>query len=458
MLISDFYAPYLGGVEQHVRTLAQALAGGGHHVVVVTLAHPDLPAVDTDGAVLVRRVRSTTQRIPWLFSSTERPWAPPIADPGVTLQLRRLIKAERPDVVHGHDWLSRSFLPLRRWSARRFGTRFVSSLHYYTQSCARKNLMRATAHGEQRCGGPTVGGCLVCTTRHYGLAVGPITAAANALGAVAERRGADTVIAVSAATAVGNGLGPTVPGVAVIPNFLPDPHPSAPEADAELLAQLPDEPFLLFVGDLRPMKGLDVLLRAYAATDAAMPLVLIGKSWPDTPGAMPAGVRLHDRWPNSAVLAAWKRCAIGVVPSVWAEPFGIVVIEAMAAGAAVVASAIGGIPEIIEDGVSGLLVPPGDHAALAAALRELMADRTRRQTLGLAARERAARYAARLVVPEVVDVYRAAIASPRRRTTSSYTSTSASTVSSHTGTSSRDGDWSSRTVRAINHPSDPESA
>ena len=458
MLVSDFYAPYLGGVEQHVRTLAHALVDAGHDVVVVTLAHPDLPVNDIDGAVRIRRVRSTTQRLPWLFSSTERPWAPPIADPAVTLQLRRLIKAERPDVVHGHDWLSRSFLPLRRWSARRFGTRFVSSLHYYTQSCARKNLMRATAQGEQRCGGPSVVGCLMCATRHYGIVVGPFTAAANAAGAIAERHGADTMIAVSAAAAVGNGLGPTVPGVAVIPNFLPEPHSAGPVDHSDLMAQLPDEPFILFVGDLRPMKGLDVLLRAYAATDAAMPLVLIGKTWPDTPQGLPSGVRLLDRWPNPAVLAAWQRCAIGVVPSVWAEPFGIVVIEAMAAGAAVIASAIGGIPEIVEDGVSGVLVPPADEAALTAALQELMDDPDRRSALGGAARTRATRYAARVVVPEVVDVYRGAIASPRRRTTSSYTCSNASTVSSQTGTSLRDGARSSRIVRAISQLSEPESA
>ena len=101
------------------------------------------------------------------------------------------------------------------------------------------------------------------------------------------------------------------------------------------------------------------------------PLVLIGKSWPDTPTVLPEGVIVHDRWPNAAVIEAFRRSSIAVVPSVWAEPFGIVVIEAMAGGTPVVGSDVGGIPEIIQHGVSGLLVPPGDAAGVASSARTI---------------------------------------------------------------------------------------
>jgi alpha-maltose-1-phosphate synthase len=106
------------------------------------------------------------------------------------------------------------------------------------------------------------------------------------------------------------------------------------------------------------------------------------------------------------------------VPSVWAEPFGIVVIEAMAAGCAVVASRSGGIPEIAEDGVSGVLVPPGDVIGLRGALAELLADPGRRTELGDAARARAASFTAAAVVPQLVEVYRA-VRCDRSRNTSS---------------------------------------
>lgn len=80
-----------------------------------------------------------------------------------------------------------------------------------------------------------------------------------------------------------------------------------------------------------------------------------------------------------------------IVPSVWAEPFGIVAVEGMMAGRPVIASAVGGLPGIVRDGETGLLVPPGDSAALARAMEALLDDPALRDRLGRAARTHAAR-------------------------------------------------------------------
>lgn len=402
-------------MEQHVRSLAHALARRGHDVTVATLtgkdsAGKDLADEEDDDGVRVRRLRSMSQRMSWLFSSPERPWAPPVPDPAITWQLRQMISTEPPDVVHGHDWLARSFLPLRRWSQRRYGTRFVTTLHYYTLSCAKKNLMRTERIGgdlvESPCSGPGVAKCVACSSHHYGRAMGTVTATTNVLGARAERSGASTVIAVSEAVARGNGLSPDGTRVAVVPNFLPDADKATADDVSSWTGLLPEGDFILFVGDLRPMKGLDILLAAYVGLPGAMPLVLIGKSWSDTPQELPQGVTVHDRWPNAAVIEAFRRCSIAVVPSVWAEPFGIVVIEAMAGSSAVVASDIGGIPEIIRHGDSGLLVPPGDPVALHTALAALIADPARRLAMGEAAHRRSQAFTARAIVPQLENVYR----------------------------------------------------
>lgn len=396
LMVTDFYWPFLGGVEQHVRTLSHTLHARGHTVTVATLGGAGLAQTETDCGVRVCRLTSSTQRARWLFKAPTRTWAPPFPDPEITLGLRRIIDRERPDIVHGHDWLARSFLPLKRWSQ----AKLVMSLHYYTLSCAKKDLMV----GDVPCGGPAFVRCLGCVARHYGTVKGTATVLGNWGLGMAERRAVDMYIAVSRATAQGNRLGEHLPQQ-VIANFLPEPAPEAQGELAPYLAELPDEPFLLFVGDLRRAKGLHILLEAYAELSGAPPLVLIGKTWHDTPRELPPNTLLFKDWPNVAVRAAWQRSLVGIVPSIWPEPFGIVLIEAMAGGSPVIASQIGGIAEIVIDGETGLLVPPGEPPALRAALARLIDDPALCRRMGEAARQRAADFAAGTVVPQIEAVY-----------------------------------------------------
>ena len=267
------------------------------------------------------------------------------------------------------------------------------SLHYFTLSCPKKNLM----HDGRPCSGPRLGKCLACAGRHYGRPKGDAVVLAQRAFARVEAALVDVFLPVSEATAAGNGLGPGGgPRYEVVPNLVPEAGDASQHA--ALLAELPAEPFLLFVGDLRADKGIDVLLAAYGALADPPPLVLIGKTWPETP-VPPAGVRLLRDWPNAAVRAAMRRCLALVAPSVWPEPFGIVVAEALAAGRPVVASAIGGIPEIVRDGREGLLVAPSDRAALARALARLCEERELRETLAANAALRARAYRPDAVVP-----------------------------------------------------------
>ena len=104
--------------------------------------------------------------------------------------------------------------------------------------------------------------------------------------------------------------------------------------------------------------------------------MLIGTRWPETPATFPAGVTVLSDVPHGVVMAAWERSLFGVAPSVWPDPLPGVVREAMTRGRAVVATAVGGNPDMIDDGVSGLLVPPGDAAG--AGGRDAPAHRRRR--------------------------------------------------------------------------------
>jgi glycosyltransferase involved in cell wall biosynthesis len=107
--------------------------------------------------------------------------------------------------------------------------------------------------------------------------------------------------------------------------------------------------------------------------------------------AAAARVRFLGTVPQPTLIRTYRAADVLVLPSVWQESYGLPVAEAMACGVPVLASASGGVPELIEDGVTGRLVPRLDTQALARALREMSADRARLLEMGAAARIRAER-------------------------------------------------------------------
>jgi starch synthase len=114
---------------------------------------------------------------------------------------------------------------------------------------------------------------------------------------------------------------------------------------------------------------------------------------------------IPEMLPRPSVIQLLTHALAFVCPSVY-EPLGIVNLEAMACGTAVVASRVGGIPEVVDDGVTGLLVPPDDPAALAGALNALVRDPGRADAYGRAGRERAvAEFSWPTVAAATADLY-----------------------------------------------------
>jgi glycosyltransferase involved in cell wall biosynthesis len=399
LLLAQFYPPVIGGEERHVRNLAAALAARGHEVSVATQASQEDAGCTLDGAVRVHRLRGTAQRLARLFSDPERPFAPPIPDPELTLALRRVIARERPDVIHAHNWILHSFLPLRPFTR----APFVVTMHDYALICARKTLMYMN---EVPCDGPALGKCLRCAGQHYGGLKGGITAIANWMDSIYERRAVDKFLVVSRPIALFNRLSENTE---VIPNFVPDNLGElSPDADPALLACLPEQ-YILFVGDLLARKGVEVLLDAYRKLSAPPPLVLIGRRCPDTPSDLPPGVHLLESWPHNAIMHAWSRCLFGVAPSVWHEPCATVVLEGMSQGKAMIVSDRGGMPDMVLDGETGFVVRPTPQT-VGAAMARLIADADLRQRMGAAGRARVSDFQARAVVDRIEDVYRTLIA------------------------------------------------
>jgi len=170
---------------------------------------------------------------------------------------------------------------------------------------------------------------------------------------------------------------------------------------------------ILCVGRLIPVKGHSVLLDAFSRARAELPGLTLAIA-----GSGPLEEKLRTRadegvdWLGhvSPVEPELERAGIVVVPSL-GEGFGMVALEAMARGRAVVASDVGGLPEIVADGETGLLVPPGDADALAAALLALARDPARARVLGEAGRRRAqVEFSVERCVERTDALYRAALA------------------------------------------------
>jgi glycosyltransferase involved in cell wall biosynthesis len=146
-------------------------------------------------------------------------------------------------------------------------------------------------------------------------------------------------------------------------------------------------------------------MAAYQRLTAPPPLVLMGPVTTDTPTEYPPGVTVLHSVPHATVMAAWERALFGVAPSILPEPFGNVVHEAMSKGKAMIGTAPSGMTDMIADGKTGLLVPPGDVGTLARAMQRLIDDGALRERLGRAARERAQLFTADAVMPRFEELY-----------------------------------------------------
>lgn len=410
LMLTQFYPPFIGGAERFVRDLSLHLIARGHEVVVCTVWHEGLPAVENDEGVRVHRIKGSMQRLSFLYSDEGHRHAAPWPDPELLLGLWRIIRAERPDIVHAHDWMVDSFIPLKRWSK----VRLAVTMHDFSLACAQKKLLYKST---ERCDGPALSKCLSCVGVHYGWLKGVPTLFGNEAMRLWQRHTVDMFMPVSRALADGCRLAERGLPFEVVPNMVSDDVGAPRAVSDEYLSQLPGEGFLLFVGAFGRYKGIHVLLEAYAGIEDPPPLVLIGYDVAESvfqESELPPSVTVLRQWPNDAVMEAWRRCMIALVPSVCYDACPTTAIEAMSVGRPLIGSALGGLTDIIADEESGLLVPPDDPDALRAAIERLLDDPAQRERMGAAGRQRAVNFQNSAVVPKIERVYHDLIAEGRR--------------------------------------------
>jgi glycosyltransferase involved in cell wall biosynthesis len=383
--LSTRFPPAPGGVEQHVAELAPALAAQGHVV--------DVYASDLYSEYPLVRLPATVPR------TEPRPWGtvrrlPVWSLPGELHYpffrgLGRALADGAPDLVHAHTYGTNQVAVARR-HRRRTGTPFVLSAHFHPIWSIHGGWLRHRIRGfyDRRIAGPVL---------------------ADAARVIVQTREEERLL---------RALGRPLPPVAIVPpGYRPLPPPPAgahPFADRYGVPG----PFVLFVGRLASNKGLLELVDAFVPLARDHPeaqLVLVG-----TDGGMRAPLEERARRrgvgdrvrpvghvaDDALLAAAYREARLLALPSEY-EAFGLVLLEALAQGTPVIASRVGGIPEFIEDGKAGLLVPPREVGPLAEAIRRVWEDPGLGRSLGeFGRRETVPRYTWERVAAAVDAIYR----------------------------------------------------
>lgn len=345
-----------GGVQAHVRDQAETLMEMGHVVSVITpVEEPaSLPSYAVDGG----RPRA----VPYNGSVARLTF-------GVkaTARVRRWIREGEFDVLHVHEPLAPSLGVLACWAAR---GPIVATVH---SSIERSRVL-------------VTGYYLAQTALEKISAL--VAVSEFARRTIVDHLGADAVL---------------------IPNGVR----IEPFADATPLRSW-QGPAIGFLGRMdEPRKGLSVLLEAFEPIRAALPtatLVLMGPGDPDdvlagVPQDLRDSIVCLGRLDEADKAAALASLDVYVAPNTGGESFGIVLLEAMAAGAPVVASDLDAFARVLDGGRCGVTFPVGDAAALAAAVVDLLGDEARRTRLVEAGRRRAAAYDWKAVAGDLLDVY-----------------------------------------------------
>ena len=370
-LCTDYFYPSIGGVQSHVAGLASELEKRGHEVVILARQVRTDPL---NGSMLTSQSRRKVIYVDSIFP------LPIILVPPKPEEIREVISRGRFDIVHAHHAFTPTPL-LSISSAEKLKVPSILTNHTIFLASDAKHIWTPISY-------------VLYPYRRYINKASLITAVSRAAAKFIEyfAKGKEIVV---------------VPNGVDVERFT--------ITMGETIS-LPEESIILYVGRLVYRKGLHVLVRA-------MPSVL--KEIPDTQLLIVGGgymygflkmlikslnleenVKMLGFIPDEKLLELYASSHLFVLPSLYCESFGVALLEAMASGRPIIASNVGGIPEVVEDGVTGLLFRSGDVQELADKIIKVLNDNKLAQTLAFNARKLVKeRYSWTVIAGKIEDLY-----------------------------------------------------
>lgn len=350
-----------GGSESMVEKTAEILQQNGHQAVLCLRDSREL------SRGIIGKMRSFFCGI-YCYSARQ--------------QVRELILAEKPDLVHVHE-LYPFFSPWILLDCQRLQVPVVMTCHDYRLSCPIATHFRQ-GRSCSACKGGRAYWCLLKNCRNNrleSLGYALRSQFAHALGLYF--RYVTRFITPSRFVAQWlSELGVPAEKMQIVSNFVPIPSQATEPARGTYVG---------FVGRFCPEKGIDVLMSA--ARKSQLPFRMAGdyRAMPEFVASAPQNVAFPGGLSSAQVADFYRQARISVVPSTVQESFGLVAAEAMSHGLPVIASKIGGLAEIVEDGVTGFLVNPGDSDQLAEKIHYLWSNPDRCTRMGQAGRQKVMR-------------------------------------------------------------------
>lgn len=380
-----------GGEDISAGLEADLLRSHGHRVDVLERDNSDIPEID--------RLSPVDRLMTGIRLGAQTTWSPAARE-----ETGQRLAADHYDLVHVQNFFPQ-LSPSVLYAAADAGVPVVMTLRNYRISCAKGTFYRDGAVCEACLGKPVALPAIrFACYQDNRAATSAVVAMQATHRALRTWRKKVTIYVALTNFAKDKAVEMGLPADRIVtkPNFLaPDPGQANERGSA-----------FVFAGRLNEEKGVDTLLAAFKRTDQTIRIVgggpLANKA--HEAAARRANIEYLGELPPEQVLLEMGRAKAVIVPSLWYETFGRVIIESLAVGTPIIASDIGAVAELIDPGVTGVLVPPGDVAALSKAIEELADDDHRRHRMGADARSAFEdRYTSQKNYPQLMSIYERAM-------------------------------------------------